>query len=89
MPDNKKNEPVDLTQALRTWAFRNGITPDEYKKRMGYRFYSHAWNVIARNGSGNFSHRAWGLFIWGFGIESFRELLKIAGVEKAGNDAEV
>jgi len=74
-------ELIDLTPALRTWAFTNDITPKEFQKRMGYQFYSHAWNVVARKGNGKFSDKAWGRFIWAFGIGAFREVIKIANLD--------
>jgi len=74
----EQSELIDLTPALRTWAFRNGITPKEFQKRMGYKFYSHAWNVVSKNGKGIFSDKAWGRFIWGYGLPAFLELAAIA-----------
>lgn len=73
-----ENDLIDLTPALRTWAFREGITPKQFQKSMGYQFYSHAWNVVARNGKGKFSDQAWGRFIWAYGLGAFRELVRIA-----------
>lgn len=78
MPENKI---VDLTPALRTWAFRNSISPGDFRNKMGFSSYDHAYRMIARNGNHNFTHAAWGRFIWAYGLEKFGEVLKIAGVE--------
>lgn len=82
-------ELVDLTPALRTWAFREGITPKHFQLAMGYAYYAHAWNVVARTGEGKFSHEAWGRFIHAYGLCSFRELLKIADTDMEKGHAKV
>jgi len=87
MPD--KERLVDLTAALRTWAFREGITPKQFQQAMGYQYYSHAWTLVARNGKGHFSDKAWGRFIWAYGLSAFRELIKIANTEMEQGHAEV
>lgn len=79
---------IDLTPALRTWAFRNAIRPKDFQERMGYGFYAHAWNVVSPKGKGKFSDKAWGRFIWAYGKDAFLELIRIAGESvEAGHGA--
>lgn len=75
MPD-----PIDLTKALRTWAFRKNIKPAEFRDRMDWS-YQYAWNVISPRGKHTFRHEAWGRFIHAYGLCSLEELFRIAGVD--------
>lgn len=69
---------IDLTPALRTWAYREGVTPTIFRKRMGFSSYDHAYRLVHRNGTRKFSDKAWGRFIWAFGMGPFREIIEIA-----------
>lgn len=77
MPENN----IDLTDALRTWLFRNAVNYSQFGVKMGYTSNSHAWNVAAPNGKTGFKMEAWGRFIQAFGLDAFEDVCRIAGVD--------
>jgi len=81
-----KNNDVDLTEALRTYCFRSGISVREFQDKMGWASYQHAWNVVSPKGKGRFSAAAWGRFLIAFGLEAFESVCKIARVELNGEE---
>lgn len=74
-------EEINLTPALRTWAYKNGIKGSEFRRRMKFSSSDHAYRMMNRNGTHDFTQAAWGRFIAGFGLKAFQELLQIAGVK--------
>lgn len=71
---------VDLSDALRTWIYKNGITVRDFSEVMGYT-YSHAWGLSARKGARKFTTASWGRFIVAYGLAAFREVCSLAKVD--------
>jgi len=72
-----KDQDAEMGKALGVWMKRRNIRVVDLQKKMGWS-YQYSWHVA--RGNQKFSRAAYGTFIMAFGVDAFREVARIAGV---------
>lgn len=81
--EQEAQDSAEMTKALRVWAMRNNIRPVDFEDRMGWS-YNHAWRILSEKDP--FTPSAWGKFMYEYGIESLKEVARIAKVSLNGRE---
>ena len=82
-------QPTDFEMKLKIglvlWVAKNGMTPGQFSKKMGYA-YAHAWDLL--RGKRPFTQEAFGRFSIRFGTEAAAEILELAKLPNGVEDIE-